>query len=167
MKNVSSVSQYNPNEKIFEYSYLMSEKVILEKEKLDNNSNIRQFLDDSMQNIDSENQNANILESDNNESNEDSTLHQNFKNIYSQIKKVKFESILNFSLFDGMNEIAEKFIVNLASDLKIEYSEEEIHDLLDEWSLGPTLNLPFHYDLKKYKPVDLWKRIITHSRWRV
>ena len=71
MKNVSSVFQYNPNEKIFEYSYLMSEKVILEKEKLDNNSNIRQFLDDSMQNIDSENQNANILESDNNESNEE------------------------------------------------------------------------------------------------
>lgn len=75
MKNVSSISQYNPNEKIYEYPCLMSEKVILEEEKLDNNSNIRQFFDDSMQNIDSENQDANILESYNNE---DSTLNQNF-----------------------------------------------------------------------------------------
>ena len=66
-----------------------------------------------------------------------------------------------------MYEIAEKFIVNLASDLKMEFSEKEIHDLLDERSLDSTLNLPFHYDLKKYMPVDLWKRIITHSRWKV
>lgn len=163
LKNKESVSQYNPNETIYEYPILMSENVILEQEKLDNNSSIRQFLDDSIHNLDSECNDANILEAD---ENEESILYQNFKSIYSQIKKVKFESLLNSSLFDDMNEIAEKFIINLATDLKMECSEEEIHDLLIEWALSSTISLPFHFDLKRCMPVNLWKRILTHSRWK-
>lgn len=49
--------------------------------------------------------------------------------------------------------------------MQIEYSKEKNHELLDKWAFEKTTHLPFYYDMKKFGPANLWKRIITYLEW--
>lgn len=57
--------------------------------------------------------------------------------------------ILNINLFENMHEISEQFVITLLDQLGLDYSQMEIHNLIDEWVFGSTDDLPFSITLKQ------------------
>lgn len=153
--NRSSVSIFIPNET--QYKYPPSDKQTP-------SDNVHQFLEEAMNKVESEILDTSLIDGE--DGNDDSHLHQSFKQIYSDLIQKEFNEILNIHLFANMNVIAESVINSLAITLEIEYSEESFHALLDDWAFKPTNELPFYFDMKIQNPVNLWKRILTYENWK-
>lgn len=64
---------------------------------------------------------------------------------------MEFSEILNINLFENMHEISEQFVITLLDQLGLDYSQMEIHNLIDEWVFGSTDDLPFSITLKQKK----------------
>lgn len=112
------------------------------------------FLEVAINNLENQSVEAQLLDPNEDIKEDDSEISKTFKKIYLKLSKQDFNLFLQINLFNHMNVIAKKFVSELASDLQIEYSKENYHELIDKWAFEKTTHLPFYYDMKKFDPYN-------------